>query len=120
MLTFFWRSLEKIYSDLCARYGGPKSQSNEKRKSQSPTSQSPRPVNQYEGLMVEEAKDHEVLDTGHCDTSTHSSAPASAPRPTTRGDTNVHLADDELSNALEVMAAAQARRSLSDPRSFAN
>ncbi|ETI28482.1 hypothetical protein G647_00931 [Cladophialophora carrionii CBS 160.54] len=97
----FTTLLEKIYGDLCARYGGPKSQKNEKRRSQSPTSQSPQPVNQYEGLMVEEAKDHEGHDNRDAEMLTHCTAPTAVPCHTTRRDTNIHLADDELGNALE-------------------
>jgi hypothetical protein len=98
-------SLEKIYCDLCTRFGGFKSPNHQKQESQSSTSQLCGPATQYQALVVEEAEEQDKDEMG---ISPQSSDTAWVARFSTRDDAGIHLADDGLVKALEVMAAAQA------------
>ncbi|KIW90412.1 uncharacterized protein Z519_09057 [Cladophialophora bantiana CBS 173.52] len=99
-------NLAKIYDDLCVCCGGLKSQ-HRKSSSSSPVCPSLRPVNQYEGLTVEEAEDYEGQNTGKI-AAPGGSKPTTPPPSSTGGQgLDIHLADDELGRALELAAAAQ-------------
>ncbi|KAJ9608927.1 hypothetical protein H2200_006698 [Cladophialophora chaetospira] len=107
----FTAFLEKIYTDLCARLGHLKPQGHPKQSP--PTSQVFPEVNQSERLAVEEAKDAEEQDNGDLEIPKHFSATIPAPQTSSRKGTDIHLADDELGIALEVMAAAQRIQNIS-------
>ncbi|OAP59485.1 hypothetical protein AYL99_06783 [Fonsecaea erecta] len=101
--------LTKIYNDLCACCGDHKPRSPARSKSTSTSSigPSPRPVNLYEGLAVEEVEDDDgpsPKGKGSSRQSQPISPPSSAGE---NQDLDICLADDDLGNAMELAAAAQ-------------
>ena len=107
-VTNFVPSLERIYSTLCTRYGRPASQKHQKQKSYSPPTKPCQPVIQCVDLAPEESKHKEEEDDTESEALVQS--PLITPVPSTSNSkaNDIHLADDELGEALEVMAAVQA------------
>ncbi|OAL34693.1 hypothetical protein AYO20_06110 [Fonsecaea nubica] len=101
--------LTKIYNDLCVCCGDhkPGNQPHRKSPSASPICQSLRPVNLYEGLVVEDAEDHDGQNPGKVGLPGQSKPISPRPSTTERQDLDIRLADDDLGNALELAAAAQ-------------
>ena len=113
-------SLEKIYNDLCILFGAADSSQRQKQGPQSLTSQPSHTISQYAKLTVEVTEEHEELDTDDVEEVVQSADLASMPHLLTHDVTEIHIVDDGLSKALEVMAAVQASSSAQVEKVLAN
>ena len=100
-------SLERIYLDLRARCGEPTWY---KQRSHPITCQPPLPTPQYSELLVEETEDHHEYDAQPPEAMGHLIAAHMESTPGEKNEPVIHLADDELCKAFEVVAAMQVSR----------